>query len=129
MKTKATILKEYEYGRDILGNQSYIAVYRKLIVKIGLINAIILSVLYNYAIFYFSKEVLDDEGYFYKSMGSLEQELSVSSHIIRTSLKQLRKMDLLDYKRKDAPPKLYFYINVLKIKEIVIGEFNDKTKK
>lgn len=129
MKTKATILKEYEYGRDILGNQSYIAVYRKLIVKIGLINAIILSVLYNYAIFYFSKEVLDDEGYFYKSMGSLEQELSVSSHIIRTSLKQLKKMDLLDYKRKDAPPKLYFYINVLKIKEIVIGEFNDKTKK
>ncbi len=129
MKTKNTILKEYEYGRDILGNQSYIAVYRKLIVKIGLINAIILSVLYNYAIFYFSKEVLDDEGYFYKSMGSLEQELSVSSHIIRTSLKQLKEMDLLDYKRKDAPPKLYFYVNVLRIKEIVIGEFNDKTKK
>jgi len=129
MKTKITILKEYEYGRDILGNQSYIAVYRKLIVKIGLINAIIISLLYNYAIFYFSKEVLDDEGYFYKSMGSLEQELSVSSHIIRTSLKQLKKMGLLDYKRKDAPPKLYFYVNVLKIKEIVIGEFNDKTKK
>lgn len=128
MKTKNTILKEYEYGRDILGNQSFIAVYRKLILKIGLINAIVLSNLYNYAIFFFSKEVLDNEGYFYKSMGSLERELNVSSHIVRTSLKQLKEMEMIDYKRKDAPPKLYFYVNVLKIKDVVIGEFNDRAK-
>lgn len=125
MKDKENILKEYEYGKYILGSQAYIAVYRKLIVKIGLINAAILSLLYSYAIFYFSKDTLNDEGYFYKSMNSLQQELQISSHIIRTSLKQLKSLDLIDYKRKDAPPKLYFYINVLKMKEIIIENFKE----
>lgn len=123
MKQKDTILQEYEYGKDILGNQSYLAVYKKLIKSIGLIDAIILSFLYNYAIFFYSKESLDNNGYFYKSMGSMEIELNISSHIIRTSLKKLKALGLINYVRKDIPPKLYFYVNVLKIRDLLIGEF------
>lgn len=126
MKGKEIISQEYEYGKDILGNQSYIAVYKKLIRTIGLIDSIILSLLYNYAIFYHSKDSLDSEGYFFKSMNSMEEELNVSSHIIRTSLKKLKERDLIDYKRKDSPPKLYFYINILKIRDLLIGEFKIK---
>lgn len=125
MKSKATILKEYAYGKNILGNQSYIAVYRKLITHLGLIDSLILSLLYNYAIFFYSKEVLSEDGYFYKSMLSLQEELNVSSHIIRNSLKNLKKYELIDYKRKDTPPKLYFYVNVLRVKDIIITEFKD----
>lgn len=123
MKQKDTILQEYEYGKDILGNQSYLAVYKKLIKSIGLVDAIILSFLYNYAIFFYSKESLDNNGYFYKSMGSMEIELNISSHIIRTSLKKLKALGLINYVRKDIPPKLYFYVNVLKIRDLLIGEF------
>ena len=123
MKQKDTILQEYEYGKDILGNQSYLAVYKKLIKSMGLIDAIILSFLYNYAIFFYSKESLDNNGYFYKSMGSMEIELNISSHIIRTSLKKLKALGLINYVRKDIPPKLYFYVNVLKIRDLLIGEF------
>lgn len=123
MKQKDTILQEYEYGKDILGNQSYLAVYKKLIKSIGLVDAIILSFLYNYAIFFYSKESLDNNGYFYKSMGSMEIELNISSHIIRTSLKKLKALGLINYIRKDIPPKLYFYVNVLKIRDLLIGEF------
>lgn len=123
MKQKDTILQEYEYGKDILGNQSYLAVYKKLIKSIGLIDAIILSFLYNYAIFFYSKESLDSDGYFYKSMGSIEVELNISSHIIRNSLKKLKALGLINYVRKDIPPKLYFYVNVLKIRDLLIGEF------
>ena len=123
MKQTDTILQEYEYGKDILGNQSYLAVYKKLIKSMGLIDAIILSFLYNYAIFFYSKESLDNNGYFYKSMGSMEIELNISSHIIRTSLKKLKALGLINYVRKDIPPKLYFYVNVLKIRDLLIGEF------
>ena len=123
MKQKDTILQEYEYVKDILGNQSYLAVYKKLIKSIGLVDAIILSFLYNYAIFFYSKESLDNNGYFYKSMGSMEIELNISSHIIRTSLKKLKALGLINYIRKDIPPKLYFYVNVLKIRDLLIGEF------
>lgn len=126
MKDREVISQEYEYGKDILGNQSYIAIYKKLIKSIGLIDAILLSLLYNYAIFYHTNDSLDSEGYFFKSMTSMEEELSVSSHIIRTSLKKLKKLQLIDYKRKDSPPKLYFYINVLKIRDLLIGEFKTK---
>lgn len=126
MKNREIICQEYEYGKNILGNQAYIAVYRKLIKTIGLINSIVLSLLYNYAIFYHSKDSLDDKGYFFKSMASIEEELNVSSHIIRTSLKKLKEKGLIDYKRKDSPPKLYFYVNVLKIRDLLIGEFKIK---
>lgn len=125
MKQKDTILQEYEYGKDILGSQSYLAVYKKLIKSIGLIDAIILSFLYNYAIFFYSKESLDSDGYFYKSMGSIEVELNISSHIIRNSLKKLKSLGLISYTRKDIPPKLYFYVNVLKIRDLLIGEFKE----
>ena len=123
MMNKEKVLQEYAYGKDILGNQSYVAVYKKLINKIGLLDAVILSLLYNYAIFYYSKDVLDEEGFFYKSMNSLEEELKVSSHVIRTSLKNLKVLRLIDYKKKGCPPKLYFYINVLKIRDLIIEEF------
>jgi len=71
--------------------------------------------------------VLDDEGYFYKSMKSLELELNTSSHIIRSSLKKLKDLDLIDYKRKDSPPKLYFYVNTIKIRDLVITKFSHDT--
>ena len=58
-------------------------------------------------------------------MLSLQEELNVSSHIIRNSLKNLKKYELIDYKRKDTPPKLYFYVNVLRVKDIIITEFKD----
>lgn len=128
MITREEILQEYAYGKDILGNQSYVAVYKKLINKIGLLDAIVLSLLYNYAIFYYSKEVLDNEGFFFKSMSSLEDELRVSSHVIRTSLKNLKILHLIDYKKKGCPPKLYFYVNILKIRDLIIEEFKyDRT--
>lgn len=123
MGQKEKILKEYEYGKDILGNQSYIAVYKKLIIKIGLIDSILLSLLYNYAVYFHTKEVLDDEGYFYRSMSSIEEELNVSSHIIRSSLKNLKSLKLIDYKRKGTPPKLYFYVNVIQLRDLIIEKF------
>ena len=97
--------------RKPIANNDFITVNKEIARCLGLEEAVLLGELsekYNYCE---SRNLLDEEGFFFATAEDIEHETSLSAYKQRTAFKNLESKGIIETKFKGVPPKKYFKIN------------------
>ena len=106
------------YVRALMAQKSYLIVYRPLMERIGLINAVLLSLLIDRSDV-LCKDDENNDGWFYLYADYIQQSLCIGRRPIDTSVKELEDMDFIETKRCGLPPKKYYKVNWDNIAELL----------
>ena len=105
---------------ELLGQNGFIILNKRIIKKIGIENAIIFSFLIDKWKFF------DCNDFFYK-IDDIKQDVDMGEHIIRKSLKFLKDKDILiDKGLQGLPAKQFYNLNTQAILSIFKNDSNDK---
>ena len=102
---------------SIMAQGNYFAFHKDLAKKLGLDEAIILGALINRYQYYFEHGKLDEEGMFYCTVETLENDTTLSDYKQRKALTNLQDGNFINIKLKGLPAKRYIEINADKIIE------------
>ena len=94
----------------LLSNDGYIILNKRLVIELGLDEALIIGELaaeYNY--WEQSGELTD--GYFYSTIENISKNIGMSDYRQRECLKRLEKAGFINIKVKGVPPKRFIKIN------------------
>lgn len=94
----------------LLRNNGCITVNKYLIHAVGLNEAILYSELASRYEYFADRNKLDDEGYFYNTQYDLQAGTGLGEKAQRTAINKLKKIGLINVKRKGIPAKRYFTI-------------------
>lgn len=112
---------------QLLRSDGHITINKFLAKTIGLYEAIILSELINWFLFYESRDELDEENMFFFTVEKMEENTTLSKHQQSNALKKLKELGVIDYRQKGLPAKRYFSINTEAIESLINGD-NKKLK-
>ena len=100
--------------KQLLMSSSYFVLNKQIVKAIGIEAGFLLKTLIEA-----SDGLANDEGWFYKTSPSLEEETGLSNHKQSKIIEELTKLGILEQENKGMPMKRYFRINFNKIEEIV----------
>ena len=113
---------------QLLSQDSFI-VYNKHIAKhIGIEEAILLGYLIYKHNYFFDRNELDQEGYFFNIAEDRERETSLTRRKQDRAIKELEKQDFIETKLQGNPAKKHFKICTNKIVQIVQTRLNETGK-
>lgn len=100
--------------KQLLMSSSYFVLNKQIVKAIGIEAGFLLTTLIEA-----SDGLANDDGWFYKTAPSLEEETGLSNHKQSKIIEELTKLGILEKKNKGMPMKRYFRINFNKIEELV----------
>lgn len=100
--------------KQLLMSSSYFVLNKQIVKAIGIESGFLLTTLIEA-----SDGLANDEGWFYKTAPSLEEETGLSNHKQSKIIEELTKLGILEQENKGMPMKRYFRINFNKIEELV----------
>ena len=100
---------------QVLSHGNYISINRTLISKLGLVSACMLSELMDEYEYYFDRNMLIDDGWFFSTRENIEKKIGLSRKQQDSAIKKLIDLGLIEKKRKGVPPKKHFKLNENKI--------------
>jgi len=100
--------------KQLLMSSSYFVLNKQIVKAIGIEAGFLLTTLIEA-----SDGLANDDGWFYKTSPSLEEETGLSNHKQSKIIEELTKLGILEQENKGMPMKRYFRINFKKIEELV----------
>lgn len=100
--------------KQLLMSSSYFVLNKQIVKAIGIEAGFLLTTLIEA-----SDGLANDDGWFYKTSPSLEEETGLSNHKQSKIIEELTKLGILEQENKGMPMKRYFRINFNKIEELV----------
>ena len=100
--------------KQLLMSSSYFVLNKQIVKAIGIESGFLLTTLIEA-----SDGLANDDGWFYKTSPSLEEETGLSNHKQSKIIEELTKLGILEQENKGMPMKRYFRINFQKIEELV----------
>lgn len=100
--------------KQLLMSSSYFVLNKQIVKAIGIESGFLLTTLIEA-----SDGLANDDGWFYKTSPSLEEETGLSNHKQSKIIEELTKLGILEQENKGMPMKRYFRINFNKIEELV----------
>lgn len=100
--------------KQLLMSSSYFVLNKQIVKAIGIESGFLLTTLIEA-----SDGLANDDGWFYKTAPSLEEETGLSNHKQSKIIEELTKLGILEQENKGMPMKRYFRINFKKIEELV----------
>jgi len=100
--------------KQLLMSSSYFVLNKQIVKAIGIEAGFLLTTLIEA-----SDGLANDDGWFYKTAPSLEEETGLSNHKQSKIIEELTKLGILEQENKGMPMKRYFRINFQKIEELV----------
>ena len=100
--------------KQLLMSSSYFVLNKQIVKAIGIEAGFLLTTLIEA-----SDGLANDDGWFYKTSPSLEEETGLSNHKQSKIIEELTKLGILEQENKGMPMKRYFRINFQKIEELV----------
>ena len=100
--------------KQLLMSSSYFVLNKQIVKLFGIETAFLLTTLIEA-----SDGLANDDGWFYKTAPSLEEETGLSNHKQSKIIEELTKLGILEQENKGMPMKRYFRINFNKIEELV----------
>lgn len=110
--------------KQLLMSSSYFVLNKQIVKLFGIETAFLLTTLIEA-----SDGLANDEGWFYKTAPSLEEETGLSNHKQSKIIEELTKLGILEQENKGMPMKRYFRINFQKIEELVFKTQDLKNSK
>ena len=104
-----------------LGSQNYLPVNRTLMAALGINQAIYLSELCNYYVYFASRGMLDDEGLFYVTHDMIQRRTTLTGKQQRACETELREKNILTVSRKGMPARNWYKINSSVLAELVMA--------
>jgi hypothetical protein len=112
---------------EILQNMEYHILYKAYVREFGLVAAYLLVDLISKSYYFRNKNSQDNEGYFYNTHESIEEDTSLSAKQQRLAIKKLQKIGVISMKLKGIPAKCYYKINFNKIASIIISRYDERS--
>ena len=109
--------------KQLLMSSSYFVLNKQIVKAIGIEAGFLLTTLIEA-----SDGLANDEGWFYKTSPSLEEETGLSNHKQSKIIEELTKLGILEQENKGMPMKRYFRINFQKIEELVFKKDSKNLK-
>ena len=109
--------------KQLLMSSSYFVLNKQIVKAIGIEAGFLLTTLIEA-----SDGIANDEGWFYKTSPSLEEETGLSNHKQSKIIEELTKLGILEQENKGMPMKRYFRINFQKIEELVFKKDSKNLK-
>lgn len=100
--------------KQLLMSSSYFVLNKQIVKAIGIEAGFLLTTLIEA-----SDGLANEDGWFYKTSLSLEEETGLSNHKQSKIIEELTKLGILEQENKGMPMKRYFRINFQKIEELV----------
>ena len=100
--------------KQLLMSSSYFILNKQIVKAIGIESGFLLTTLIEA-----SDGLANEDGWFYKTSPSLEEETGLSNHKQSKIIEELTKLGILEQENKGMPMKRYFRINFNKIEELV----------
>ncbi|WP_338963055.1 hypothetical protein KSU11_01185 [Fusobacterium nucleatum] len=100
--------------KQLLMSSSYFVLNKQIVKLLGIETAFLLTTLIEA-----SDGLANEDGWFYKTSPSLEEETGLSNHKQSKIIDELSKLGILEQENKGMPMKRYFRINFQKIEELV----------
>lgn len=100
--------------KQLLMSSSYFVLNKQIVKAIGIEAGFLLTTLIEA-----SDGLANEDGWFYKTSPSLEEETGLSNHKQSKIIEELTKLGILEQENKGMPMKRYFRINFNKIEELV----------
>lgn len=100
--------------KQLLMSSSYFVLNKQIVKVIGIEAGFLLTTLIEA-----SDGLSNNDGWFYKTAPSLEEETGLSNHKQSKIIEELTKLGILEQENKGMPMKRYFRINFKKIEELV----------
>ena len=100
--------------KQLLMSSSYFVLNKQIVKAIGIEAGFLLTTLIEA-----SDGLANEDGWFYKTSPSLEEETGLSNHKQSKIIEELTKLGILEQENKGMPMKRYFRINFQKIEELV----------
>lgn len=100
--------------KQLLMSSSYFVLNKQIVKAIGIEAGFLLTTLIEA-----SDGLANEDGWFYKTAPSLEEETGLSNHKQSKIIEELTKLGILEQENKGMPMKRYFRINFQKIEELV----------
>ena len=100
--------------KQLLMSSSYFVLNKQIVKAIGIEAGFLLITLIEA-----SDGLANEDGWFYKTSPSLEEETGLSNHKQSKIIEELTKLGILEQENKGMPMKRYFRINFNKIEELV----------
>lgn len=100
--------------KQLLMSSSYFVLNKQIVKAIGIEAGFLLTTLIEA-----SDGLANDDGWFYKTAPSLEEETGLSNHKQSKIIEELTKLGILEQENKGMPMKRYFRINFNKIEKLV----------
>ncbi len=100
--------------KQLLMSSSYFVLNKQIVKAIGIEAGFLLTTLIEA-----SDGLANEDGWFYKTSPSLEEETGLSNHKQSKIIDELSKLGILEQENKGMPMKRYFRINFRKIEELV----------
>ena len=110
--------------KQLLMSSSYFVLNKQIVKAIGIEAGFLLTTLIEA-----SDGLANDDGWFYKTAPSLEEETGLSNHKQSKIIEELTKLGILEQENKGMPMKRYFRINFQKIEELVFKTQDLKNSK
>jgi uncharacterized phage protein (TIGR02220 family) len=109
--------------KQLLMSSSYFVLNKQIVKAIGIEAGFLLTTLIEA-----SDGLANEDGWFYKTAPSLEEETGLSNHKQSKIIEELTKLGILEQENKGMPMKRYFRINFQKIEELVFKKDSKNLK-
>ena len=95
--------------KHLLSSSAFLIVNKKLAKQVGLKEAVLLADLISKEEYFIANGMTD--GWFFNTEANIEKDTTLTAYQQRKCLKELKKHQLIEVKRKGIPAKQYFKIN------------------
>ena len=111
---------------ELLSRDNFITVNKILMKKVGMECAVLLSELCYRRQYLDRADKLQEDGYFYATVESVEDATTLSEHLQRKHLNTLQSMGIVKFERRGLPSKRFIYIDEQALNELLSSPAEDK---
>ena len=97
---------------SLLASDNYIVVNKDIIKTYGINTALLIGELASEYNYYLKNDLLDENGMFYSTIENVEENIGLSRHQQKTSLEELKELEIIDVVVKGMPAKRYIKLNI-----------------
>ena len=97
---------------SLLASDNYIVVNKDIIKTYGINTALLIGEIASEYNYYLKNNLLDEDGMFYSTIENIEENTGLSRHQQKTSLEELKELEIIDIVIKGMPAKRYIKLNI-----------------
>jgi len=103
--------------KHLLSSSAFLIVNKQLAKQVGLKGAVLLADLISKEEYFIANGMTD--GWFFNTEANIEKDTTLTAYQQRKCLKELKKHQLIEVKRKGIPAKQYFKINEQQVMQLL----------